>query len=388
MNERAGYTLTKAMKTMLRQDPDIVLVGEIRDPETAELALQASLTGHLVLSTLHTNDAPSAVVRLSELGMPGYLVASALTMVIAQRLVRVVCQSCRRELEPTERQRARLTLPQQATFYEGAGCTACHHTGYQGRSGVFEILSVDGAVRELIADNASTSAIAQAARASGLRGLREDALHKAAAGETTLEEVLRVTPKSEHAANHCPVCAKQVEATFHICPWCTADLRPNACAQCEQPMDPAWMACPACGTPAATKAPEPGDGALPRVLVVDDDENVRQALEAMLAGDFEVVHADCGEDALAAIHASKFDVAVIDKGLPDMDGYEVTREIRARPTVRDLPIMIITGYDDPETEMEGLRAGADDWVAKPVDLEVLIARLNRLLSRRRAIHAA
>ena len=393
VNERAGYTLNRALRTMLRQDPDIVMVGEIRDPETAELALHASLTGHLVLSTLHTNDAPSAVVRLAELGMPGYLIASALTMVMAQRLVRTVCPDCTREVPPNDRHRQRLSLPPDMRFVEGAGCNACMHSGYRGRAGVFEILTVDGPVRELIADNASTDAIAQAARASGLRGLREDAIHKAGQGMTTLDEVLRVTPRTEHAANHCPVCAQQVEVDFRTCPWCTADLRPNQCAQCERALDPAWLACPSCGTATGTTSGPvavEGEGdptTLPRILVVDDDPSVRGALQAMLAGDFEVVEADCGEAALAAVHASRFDAAVIDKGLPDLDGYAVTREIRARPTVRDLPIMIITGYDDPETEMEGLRAGADDWLAKPVDLEVLIARLTRLL-RRRAIHAA
>ncbi len=387
VNDRAGYSLGRALRTMLRQDPDVLMVGEIRDPETAELALHASLTGHMVLATLHTNDAPSAVVRLSELGMPGYLIASALTMVLAQRLVRVVCPDCARPAEVTERHRSRLMVGPEGGYVEGAGCKSCHHTGYRGRTGVYEILTVDGHVRELIADGASTDALAQAARAGGMRGLREDAMRKAGARATSLDEVLRVTPDAAAQSGQCPVCANTVERDFSVCPWCAADLRPLECDDCGRGLDPSWIACPGCGS-AVGDGSDPGDPSLPRVLVVDDDENVREALAAMLQGDFDVLMAATGEAALAAVHTSRFDAAVIDKGLPDMDGYAVTREIRSRATVRDLPIMIITGYDDPETEMEGLRAGADDWLAKPVDLEVLIARLTRLVTRRGAIHSA
>lgn len=386
VNERAGYTLNRALRTMLRQDPDVLMVGEIRDPETAELALHASLTGHMVLATLHTNDAPSAVVRLAELGMPGYLIASSLALVMAQRLVRVVCTECARPAEVTERHRNRLMLGSETGFVEGAGCKACHHTGYRGRTGVYEVLNVSGQVREMIADGASTDALAQAAKAAGLRGLREDALRKAAMQVTTLDEVLRVTPDAASSTGHCPVCAKPAEADYSVCPWCAADLRPLECASCDRALDPAWIACPGCGEPVGRDSGEATSK--PRVLVVDDDDNVRQALAAMLADDFDVLMAGTGEAALAAVHTSRFDAAVIDKGLPDMDGYAVTREIRSRPTVRDLPIMIITGFDDPETEMEGLRAGADDWLAKPVDLEVLIARLTRLVTRRAPIHSA
>lgn len=121
------------------------------------------------------------------------------------------------------------------------------------------------------------------------------------------------------------------------------------------------------------------------VLVVDDDPSVTGAIQAMLTGDYDVVTASSGEEALARIHTMHVDAVVLDKGLPDMDGYQVTREIRARPTVRDLPVLIITGHDDPEVEMQGLRAGADDWIAKPVDLEILLARLDRLVSRRATV---
>ncbi len=380
VNERAGYTLTKALRAMLRQDPDVVMVGEVRDPETAELALQASLTGHLVLSTLHTNDAPSAVIRLAELGMPGYLVASALTLVVAQRLVRRICPDCAVDVAPTERQRQRLGLRADAgVFREGRGCEVCAWTGYQGRTGLFEILPVDGAVREMIADGAPTAAITQAARKAGMRGLREDGLRRAAEGMTTLDEVIRVTPGTAHASDVCPVCAKQTQPDYATCPWCAADLRPDHCASCERPLDAAWIACPTCGT-STRDTVEELDG-LPRVLVVDDDPHVRDAIEAMLVGDYEVVQAASGEEALAAIHTADVVAVIIDKGLPDMDGYDVTREIRARPRVRDLPVLVVTGHDSPEVEMEGLRAGADDWLAKPVDLDVLLARLGRLVRR-------
>jgi type IV pilus assembly protein PilB len=143
VNDRIGFTFSKALRTVLRQDPDIVMVGEIRDPETAELALQASLTGHLVFSTLHTNDAPSAVVRLRDLGIPPYLITSSLSLIISQRLARRVCSECARPTPPTERQMAQLHLSprdvEHGRFVTGAGCQTCNHTGYKGRTGIFEI---------------------------------------------------------------------------------------------------------------------------------------------------------------------------------------------------------------------------------------------------------
>ncbi len=194
--ESIGRTFARCLRTVLRQDPDVIMVGEIRDAETAELALQASMTGHLVLSTLHTNDAPSAIARLHDLGVPSYLISSSLSLVVAQRLVRRVCQRCAVPTAATQREMTLLRLvPWEldgARLVTGAGCPACNHTGYRGRVGLFEMLPVTARLRDLVTEGASEGALRAAARERGFVGLREDGLAKAFAGTTTLEEVLRV----------------------------------------------------------------------------------------------------------------------------------------------------------------------------------------------------
>lgn len=197
VNTATGMTFAAALRAMLRQSPNIVMVGEIRDLETAEIAINASLTGHLVLSTLHTNDAPSAVTRLIDLGTKPFLLAAALRAVIAQRLVRRICPDCRRSHVPTPRELQALGLdPSQlagATLARGTGCAACHGTGYQGRMGIFEILPVDDGLRALIYDNVTASRLRERARRDGMRTLREDGIRKVLAGLTTIEEVVAVT---------------------------------------------------------------------------------------------------------------------------------------------------------------------------------------------------
>ncbi len=384
VNERIGFTFAKALRTVLRQDPDVVMLGEIRDPETAELALQASMTGHLVLSTLHTNDAPSAIVRLRDLGVPPYLIASSLSLVMGQRLARSVCERCATATVPGERLMAQLHLSprdlEAGSYRMGAGCPPCNHTGYRGRTGIFEVLTVDGGVREHVAAQAPESALRTAARLSGLRSLREDALAKAAAGVTTLDEVQRVTTTDLTDAGACPVCAQHVEDDYALCPWCGADLRPDACANCSRHLERGWRLCPSCGTPTRGEAGPQPDG-LPHLLVIDDDPSVCAAITAMLTGDYEVTTADSGKAALEAVHRERPDAVLLDVGLPDLDGYAVTRELRARPVTVGLPIVLMTGLDDPSTELEGLRAGADDHVTKPLDLEVLLARLDAVRRR-------
>jgi len=262
-------------------------------------------------------------------------------------------------------------------FSIGAGCGACNHTGYTGRTGVYEVLAVDGAVRELIADGASGAALQAAAHKAGLRGLREDAFAKALLGVTTLDEVLRATPTPSYDSGACPVCAQPVEPSYTNCPWCQADLAPPQCSRCDRALNPAWACCPDCG-----QAAHHDEEGLPRVLVVDDDVNVRSAVAAMLMGDYEVIEAVDGEAALESVHTHRPHAIVIDRHMPGMDGHQVIREIRARPAIRDTRVLLLTGDLSPAAQLEGLRAGADDWLAKPADLDVLLARLQRLLGRR------
>ena len=192
-----GMTFSAALRAMLRQAPNIVMVGEIRDLETADIAINASLTGHMVFSTLHTNDAPSAVTRLIDIGVKPFLVAASLRATMAQRLVRRICPQCRKPHMPTDRELKLLQLIETqiagATFMRGTGCVACHGTGYRGRMGIFEIFLVNDAIRGMIYDNVTAPRLREVARHHGMRTMREDGIRKILAGHTTIEEVVSVT---------------------------------------------------------------------------------------------------------------------------------------------------------------------------------------------------
>ena len=198
VNRDVGLDFAAALRSILRQAPNIVMIGEIRDIETADIAMEAALTGHLVFSTLHTNDAPSAVTRLQDMGVKPYLVASAVQAVMAQRLVRSICPQCKEERQPTERELKMLgevsaSSLAGATLWRGRGCPNCSLTGYKGRKGIFEIFGMTDEIQRMIFDQRPANELRNAARQSGMRTLREDGLLKVAAGMTSLEEVLRVT---------------------------------------------------------------------------------------------------------------------------------------------------------------------------------------------------
>jgi type IV pilus assembly protein PilB len=197
VREDIGLTFTAALRSFLRQDPDVILVGEIRDSETAQIAIRAALTGHMVFSTLHTNDAPSSVIRLLDMEIAPFLVSSSLRLVVAQRLVRRICVECR---EPTEVSDEFLLgvgfKPEQVRelqLYRGLGCGACAQTGYRGRTAIYEVLGVTPDLQDAIVRRRSSRELAEIAIASGMRTLRDAGLRKVAAGVTTLDEVLRVT---------------------------------------------------------------------------------------------------------------------------------------------------------------------------------------------------
>ncbi len=196
VNKDVGLDFSAALRSILRQAPNIVMIGEIRDNETADIAMEAALTGHLVFSTLHTNDAPSAVTRLLDIGVKPFLVASALRAAMAQRLVRAICENCREEYTPSERDLKMLgaiskTMPEHV--YRGAGCDKCGRSGYKGRKGIFEIFKVDDTIQRLIFDHAPATILRERAREMGMRTLREDGMLKVASGMTSLQEILRVT---------------------------------------------------------------------------------------------------------------------------------------------------------------------------------------------------
>jgi general secretion pathway protein E/type IV pilus assembly protein PilB len=201
VSEKAGLTFARGLRSILRHDPDVILIGEIRDQETAQIAVQASLTGHLVFSTLHTNDAPGALTRLVDMGVEPYLVASSLEAVLAQRLVRVLCTHCKQEdNSPTAQAfKASLGIPANVTIYRSVGCRECRNTGFHGRHGIFEWMDTDEDIRQLILKSASTDQIRDTARRAGMRTLAEDGWRLVARGITTVEEVLSVTTAKEVA---------------------------------------------------------------------------------------------------------------------------------------------------------------------------------------------
>jgi type IV pilus assembly protein PilB len=197
VHESVGLTFSKALRSFLRQDPDIIMVGEMRDLETAQISIQASLTGHLVLSTLHTNDSPGAITRMIDMGVEPFLISSTLMAVLGQRLVRTVCKNCRTPFEPTEAQLAMLNLSPhdlgEKLFYYGRGCSNCNDTGYRGRKGIFELLIINDTIRGLINERAPTVVLRQKAVELGMVTLREDGLRSIFDGDTTIEEVVKYT---------------------------------------------------------------------------------------------------------------------------------------------------------------------------------------------------
>ena len=197
VNQKIGMTFAKGLRSIVRQDPDIILVGEIRDRETAEIAIQSALTGHLLFSTLHTNDAAGAVTRLLDMGVESFLLSSTLLGVLAQRLVRVICSNCKKEITPDGKLLESMNVPPEEakniTFYAGQGCEECRYTGFKGRTAIFEYLSVDDDIRREISKNSPTEAIKDVALKKGMITLRDDGWRKVRKGITTISEVLKVT---------------------------------------------------------------------------------------------------------------------------------------------------------------------------------------------------
>jgi type IV pilus assembly protein PilB len=203
INHEIGLTFASALRSILRQDPDKILVGEIRDLETAQIAVQASLTGHIVFSTLHTNDAPSTITRLRDMGLEPFLITATVEAVLAQRLVRKICEDCRTEFEPSAEMLMELNLrPEDVKgkkFYYGRGCDRCNNTGHRGRMGLFELIIVNDDIRDMISEGASTDSLRAACKRMGMTTLRESGLRALWKGLTTIEEVVRETVLDDEA---------------------------------------------------------------------------------------------------------------------------------------------------------------------------------------------
>jgi type IV pilus assembly protein PilB len=251
VDEKAKKTFAGALRAILRQDPDVIMIGEIRDTETAQIAFRASITGHLVLSTVHTNDAPSAITRLVDVGLQPFMVASSLQCVISMRLVRTICPKCReaQEMDPDELRALGLQVQgeEKVVVYHGVGCPHCHGSGYYGRTGLFEVLEVNDSIRELINQGAPDSTIKIAAVDLGMRTLAEDGIEKVLAGVTTLDEVNRVVYLAEENRRLCPTCTCVLAGEFDYCPSC-GHFVGDSCVQCHRKLNTHWGYCPFCGT--------------------------------------------------------------------------------------------------------------------------------------------
>jgi CheY-like chemotaxis protein len=386
VSEKTGMTFGAGLRSILRQDPDIVLVGEVRDGQTAELALKASQTGHLVLTTLHTNDAVSAITRLVDMGVEPFLVASSLTLVVAQRLVRRPCTACVTDYTPSPRTLTLLGITEadlvDATPKRGKGCPECGGTGYRGRTGIFEALPITAEMRHVLLTTPTEAAIGAAARAHGMATLRTSALAAAHRGETTYEEVLRATHVDHISGPRCPSCARVLADDMVCCPWDGTAVGQNRCHSCDRGMDPQWQVCPWCRAATASSRPpvevQPVER-LPWLLVIDDDRSVRSFVTTALHGAVEVVSVNTAAAALDAVGQQHFDGVLVDNVLPDLMGIELIRLLRADPRTLTIPLVLFTGSEDPELERDARRAGADDYLCKPVEPALLEERVLELM---------
>jgi type II secretory ATPase GspE/PulE/Tfp pilus assembly ATPase PilB-like protein/CheY-like chemotaxis protein len=387
VNEKAGLSFAAALRSILRQDPDVVLVGEVRDLETAGTAAQAALTGHLVLTTLHTIDAASSVARLVDIGVESYKVAAALKGVIAQRLLRKVCPKCKVVSDEPIPPRIKPYIPGGTVLYAAVGCDHCSATGYRGRVAITEVVVMNAELERRVAANEPAQQIAQAARESGAKSLWDSGLEHVKRGESTLDELLRVceVPKdgdderspsrssattrstSSAAAPSAPVAASAAPATGRA-----AALRLTPAVQNDafQLLD-------------EDEAQVPSESMT--VLLVEDEEPLRKVLRDLLDREgYKVLEAANGVEALDQIDRGAPDVVLLDLNIPQLDGFGVLKHVRSRPQTVDLPIIVLTATGDEETEVRALEMGATEFLAKPFRPRSLSARLRSLVRQRRS----
>ena len=392
VHEKAGLTFASALRSILRQDPDVVLVGEIRDRETANIAIQASLTGHLVLSTLHTNDAANAVTRLVDIGIEPYKIAASLRGVVAQRLMRRLCPACKEVWVESIPPQLTAWLPRGTPLYRAVGCPECAMTGYRGRFSIVEVLTVTPEVERTISDGSTADKIAEAGRASGMRGLWESGVAHILRGESSVDELLRVVdvPFEEEEAARAPGAARAGAAAPAAPP--AAQTPRRSAPQAPAPA-PAAAPPPAPAAPARVDAFElldhidakrPVSELSRKVLLVDDEDALRRVMKDLLEREgYTVSEARDGVQALDQVDRFGPDVIVLDLNLPGLDGYGVLSHLRSRPATADIPVVVLTAKSDEDNEVRVFQLGADDFLTKPFRARALSARLDAVLGRRR-----
>ena len=423
VEQKQGMTFASALRAILRQDPDVIFVGEIRDAETAEIAAQASLTGHLVLSTLHTNDAVSSIARFMDLGLGSSTVTSTLRASLAQRLLRKICPHCAEpvNMQLTEEEASLAEMYGAIPVVRAVGCDECMGHGYLGRLPIAELLAPTPALCELIHAGASHHELEKQAVNDGMVTLRSAAVQRVRDGETTLQEVHRVvggegqTPQS--AASRQQEREVGAEGPLQAAPEAAANVGASSAApppqaesthtpspQASSPgngSDPmtATVPAPAVSTPArpAPAPPQPvqvapveedenGD-ATPHVLIVDDDGTTRMiARGVMEKAGFQVSEAVDGSEALVRLaRGEHFSLMLLDLDMPTINGRDVLRSVRQSMTTVGLPVVVLTGAADPNTEIELMEMGADDYLRKPIDPPLLSIRVKAAMRRNRGL---
>ncbi len=383
VQEKAGLTFAAALRSILRQDPNVVLVGEIRDRETAQIAVQASLTGHLVLSTLHTNDAVNAVTRLVDIGVEAYKIAAALRGVIAQRLMRKLCPTCKQVWMEAPPERLRRWLPTGTPLYRAAGCPDCAVTGYRGRFSVVEVLTITPEVERRIASGETADQIAVAARRAGMTSLWDSGLAHVLRGETTIDELTRVVevPQEDEPPPPAATPGRRSGATRQPpLPSGAATLGVEASVPAPAPLGADFELLE---EPVPPRRSGPHGDLAPKVLLVDDEDSLRKVMRDLLERDgYVVTEARDGVQALDQVDRVGPDIIVLDLNLPGLDGYGVLSHLRSRPATADIPVIVLTAKGDEDNEVRVFELGADDFLTKPFRARALSARLEAVLGRR------
>ena len=354
INEAIGVTFASALRSILRQDPDVIMVGEIRDKETAEIALQAAQTGHLVLSTLHTNDAPSAISRFLSLGIEPFTIANGLGGVLAQRLVRKICDGCCEPM-PQPSDKATLALLKAAKvdpsmLKSGKGCPKCRMTGYRGRLGVFSFLSISEAISNLIHQQAPMSAVLEQARKEGFMSLETAAQKLLLSGATTIDEVRDFLVSSAGTVQTIETATSVVVVPSPARE--TVDVTSESASGIKRK----------------------------KVLLVEDDENIRAMISMILKREmFDVVEAANGEEGMQQVYQHNPSIVLCDLMMPKMNGKEFLSRMRGDEQTKDIPVVMLTAVNTEENEVELLNLGARDFVGKNSSASVLLSRVRRVL---------
>jgi type II secretory ATPase GspE/PulE/Tfp pilus assembly ATPase PilB-like protein len=384
VQEKAGLTFGSALRSILRQDPNVILVGEIRDKETAQIAVQASLTGHLVLSTLHTNDAANAVTRLVDIGVEAYKIAAALRGVIAQRLMRKLCPTCKEVWMEAPPERLRKWIPTGTPLYRAAGCPDCAMTGYRGRFSIIEVLTVTPEVERRIAGGEPADRIADAAKRGGMKSLWDSGLAHVTRGESTLDELMRVVDvpaeddRMDAGPPAPPAGAGRRSGSGEALRFTPA---PGTVTVPPEPMSTHFDLLE---EPAKPRGSGPHGQAACKVLLVDDEDSLRKVMKDLLERDgYLVTEARDGVQALDQVDRVGPDIIVLDLNLPGLDGYGVLSHLRSRPATAGIPVIVLTAKGDEDNEVRVFELGADDFLTKPFRARALSARLEAVLGRRR-----